>query len=166
MRLLFLALCLSIAGCHDAPGAGDRCIANSDCDDGLLCYSVTEFGSRRCLAPCDPAQVVLCTEQVEGTEGLCAALDTAEPATPPTEAGACLVGGEVPLGAACVASIDCLPGGVCLAEDGVGACRQACDVTAGISTCDMGMACVAIDEAVSADRGQCVKAQEQPDAGS
>jgi hypothetical protein len=155
MRALPLIVSLvALAACHHAPGAGDRCIDNSDCRGALRCYTVTEFGSRRCLAPCDPSAVVLCDEEVEGTEGLCAALDV-DAGSPP--GGACLVGGEVPLGAACVASIDCAPGGVCIEQGEVAACQAACDVRGSATFCGSGKACAPLD-AASPDRGYCADA--------
>jgi hypothetical protein len=159
LRPLFAAL-LALAGCHHAPGAGDGCIDDADCAGSLRCYSVTAFGSRRCLAPCDPGAVVLCSEATEGTEGLCAPLDVADAGVAP--GGACLLGGEIPLGAECGASIDCVPGGVCVEEGAKGACRAACDTRGGAAFCGMGAACFALGASEDA-RGYCGDA---PDGGA
>jgi hypothetical protein len=154
MRALPLLVVLVLfAGCHKAKGAGGGCITDVDCAGSLRCYTITAFGSRRCLASCDPAATVLCTEDAQGSEGLCAPLDVAD-AGPP--GGVCLVGGELPLGAVCAASVDCVVGSVCVEEGTEGACRVACDASAAESACGPGRAC----QPLGGGRGYCVDAAD------
>lgn len=147
--VLFFAILT--ASCAEPAGAGARCIADADCDGDLRCYSVDATSSRRCLASCDPAAVVLCTVEAEGSVGLCAALD--ETAT----AGACLVGGEAEPGETCAASLDCATSGICVVTDGEGICERACDTAA--PECAAGETCTAL--VVDERRGYCALAQVQ-----
>ncbi len=147
--LSFLLAALAVS-CADPPGPGERCIADADCEGNLGCYAVDATSSRRCLAPCDPAAVVFCTAESEGSLGLCAPIDGA--ATP----GVCLVGGATATGGACGSSLECAESGICVVTGDAGVCGLACDTAA--PTCPEGESCAALG--VDGRRGQCVAAAD------
>jgi hypothetical protein len=153
MRPATILLALLALSCAKAAGPGQRCIADADCEDALACYELEATSSRRCLAACDPASVVLCTSEDEGSLGLCAPIDGA--ATP----GVCLVGGTADPGDACSASLDCAASGICVITGGEGRCERVCDTEA--PDCPAGEACNALT--VGERRGICVDA---PDGGA
>jgi hypothetical protein len=136
-----IALALFVAACSDSPDVGDSCSSDAQCPSGTDCHGVGDSGLRLCLAPCEPALTVRCTEEGQGSVGVCLALE---------DAGACYPGGGVRVGEACQTTADCELNALCVLEAGEGRCRIACDVSA--PDCPSAQTCASLDAGI---RGYC-----------
>lgn len=136
---------LLLGGC---PGrrADARCFLSSDCADGQVCAAL-DSSARVCVERCDVATTAVCT-----AGRACVAL-----AAEDAQTGVCLPGGTVAIGSACVASVDCATGGLCVLAAGqtTPSCQRACDV-GGTAVCAATETCTAIEPSASATRGTCV----------
>jgi hypothetical protein len=148
MRSLVFFVATMLAACSGAPDVGESCVTDASCPSGSACFGVGGSGLRLCLARCEPLTRALCTEEAEGSVGVCVALD---------EGGACFTGGETVVGESCTSTIDCEEGALCVIEGSEGRCRYACDFTA--PACIAGHVCLSLGAGV---RGYCAPAGDTP----